>query len=203
MASAVNQQEKRNWLLGMLGYYGEESTRIRNAEALLQSCENQAARKAWYGRGRVPSEFRPKHAMLMTHVWLVHKRLMGGGGDSKSNKLLQEALFDELWENTQLRIRNMGINELMVNKNLGDVQKYSFPMLLSFDQAVAEADPEERLDHLGAAAWRNIWLADRKLTVEHCMEMAAYIERAQAMLEKTDVEAVKEGRIAWENVPSW
>ena len=77
VASAVVHAEKKNWLLTLLGYYGDESTRIRNAEALLQSCANQAGRKAWFGRGRALDEFRPKHALLMTHVWLVHKRLMG------------------------------------------------------------------------------------------------------------------------------
>ena len=40
-------------------------------------------------------------------------------------RLLQEALFDELWEDTQNRIRVTGVSEISVNKHLTDVQKYS------------------------------------------------------------------------------
>jgi hypothetical protein len=35
------------------------------------------------------------------------------------------------------------------------------------------------------------------------MEMAHYVRRNQAMLKAADTEAVAEGRIAWQEVPSW
>jgi len=183
-----------------MGYYGEESTRLRSAELIFQSVANQVARKAWLGRGRVPDEFRPTHSLLMTHIWLVHRRLVADEGD---HKLLQEALFDRLWEDTTMRIRSMGISELMVNKSLGDVQKYSFPILVSLDQALALPSDEERNDNLGAAVWRNVWLAERRMTVEHCVEMALYLRRQDEMLGNTETAALLEGRIAWEPVPSW
>lgn len=149
-------------------------------------------------------EFRPRHALLMTHVWLVHHRLSAaaalGEGDAKP---VQEAVFDKLWDDTTVRIRSMGINELMVNKSLGDVQKYSFPMLVSYDQALALPSLEEQDDHLGAAVWRNVWLADKSLTVEHCMVMAQYLREQQKVLDATDTKAVCQGRIAWGPVPSW
>jgi hypothetical protein len=59
----------------------------------------------------------------------------------------------------------MGIGELMVNKSLGDVQKYSFPLLMAYDQAMSQPNPVEQADHLGAALWRNVWLGDRAMTV--------------------------------------
>ena len=70
---------RKNWMLNLLGYYGEESTRLRNAEALFQSCVDQASKKSWLARGRVANEFRPRHALLLTHIWLVHKRLLKDG----------------------------------------------------------------------------------------------------------------------------
>lgn len=36
---------------------------------------------------------------------------------------LQEQLFERLWEDTTLRIRNAGIAEISVNKQLENVQK--------------------------------------------------------------------------------
>ena len=44
--------------------------------------------------GLVGSEFRPKHTVLMAHIWMVHRRLISEG---KEGKLIQECLFDELW----------------------------------------------------------------------------------------------------------
>lgn len=191
---------RKNWMLNLLGYYGEESTRLRNAEALFQSCVDQASKKSWLVRGRVANEFRPRHALLLTHIWLIHKRLLK---DGQPGKLLQESVFDLLWDDTSMRIRSKGISELSVNKNLGDVQKYSFPLLVSYDQAMGLPTQAEQEDHLGAAAWRNLWMADQNLTVEHCMEMARYLQRENAAIQALDTDAFNEGRIPWGPVPTW
>jgi cytochrome b pre-mRNA-processing protein 3 len=47
----------------------------------------------------------------MLHVWLIHKRLIMEG---KEGQRLQEALFDQLWEDTSNRIRSKGIGEMSV-----------------------------------------------------------------------------------------
>mmetsp|Transcript_69284 Transcript_69284/g.139360 ORF Transcript_69284/g.139360 Transcript_69284/m.139360 type:complete len:329 (+) Transcript_69284:79-1065(+) len=212
---STNPPEKQNWFLWMLGYYSNETTRLRNAESIFLSCANQAARKAWLSRGCVPSEFRPRHALVVTHVWLVHQRLLaaskkqaeGSGDDSgldpKEFKALQEGLFDMLWEDTTMRIRSTGIAELMVNKSLGEVQKYSFPQMVGFDQAVVKSTIEDQDDLIGATLWRSVWLGDRFVTVEHCLEMAKYVREQQAMLAQQDTAAVVEGRIPWSRVPTW
>jgi len=197
---AAGPTENKSWMLNLLGYYGEESTRLRNAEAVFQTCVDQASKKAWLTRGRVVNEFRPRHALLLAHVWLIHKRLLA---DGESGKLMQESIFDLLWDDTSMRIRSMGINELSVNKNLSEVQKYSFPLLVAYDQAMALPTKTEREDHLGAASWRNLWMADENLTVEHCMEMAAYLNREHEALQNLDGDAFYEGRIPWGPVPSW
>jgi hypothetical protein len=49
--------------------------------------------------------------LLVLHVWMIHKRLLKEG---KPGLLVQEALFDELWDNTSNRIRGQGVNELSV-----------------------------------------------------------------------------------------
>lgn len=98
---------------------------------------------------------------------------------------------------------------------MGDVQKYSVPLLLQLDQAmtkatsssaagaVVSADEDAQADHLAAAVWRNVWLGSKNLTVEHCMELAAYLQRAKLLLAAADDQAVREGRIEWGEVPSW
>lgn len=44
----------------------------------------------------------------------MHKKLISEGDDGQ---LVQECLFDELWEDTSNRIRGAGINELSVCLN--------------------------------------------------------------------------------------
>lgn len=58
------------------------------------------------------SDFRSKHTLLMLHIWMVHKRLQAEG---ERGERVQEALFDELWDDTCNRIRGQGINELSVS----------------------------------------------------------------------------------------
>lgn len=48
----------------------------------------------------------------MIHVWMIHKRLITEG---REGQRLQEALFDQLWEDTSNRIRAVGIGELSVS----------------------------------------------------------------------------------------
>ena len=66
--------------------------------------------------GMIGTDFRSKQILLMVHVWMMHKRLIVEG---KDGLLVQEALFDEVWEDTSNRIRGQGINELSVSFLLG------------------------------------------------------------------------------------
>ena len=93
--------------------------------------------------------------MLTLHVWMVHKRLLMEGKDGKD---IQEALFDELWEDTSKRIRAVGVSELSVNKNLKDVQGYSFRACVELDEALKRESEDEVLEDIGGAVWRFVYL---------------------------------------------
>lgn len=190
-------------LLRVLGYYGKDSTRARTAETLFRSAATQATHPVWAKRGRVKTaQFRPQHALIFAHVWCLHRGLEDFGGDGSEGRLLQEGVFDELWENTQSRIRVTGVNEISVNKHLGDVQKYSFAAALEYDNAVALPDDAQRTDALAAALWRHVFLAAEDLTVDHCVDVAAYLEAQLAVSRDLDAAAVDAGKIPW-TLPAW
>lgn len=178
-------------LLRVIGYYGAESTRARQAEALFRSCAVQASHPTWTRHGRVEDDFRPRHALIMAHVWMVHRRL-----HDANSKLLQEAVFDELWEDTTRRVRGTGVPELMVNKHLTDVQKYSFAAAIEYDTAL-QAD--DKTDHLAAAVWRHVFLAkeDDKITVEHCNDVATYMLAQLDMLSTLTLADVTDAKLDW------
>lgn len=64
------------------------------------------------------TDFRSRQTLLMSHIWVVHKRLIGEGS---KGLLVQEAFFDELWKVTSSNIRNQGVSEMMVGISVLDV----------------------------------------------------------------------------------
>ena len=62
-----------------------------------------------------------------------------------------------MWEDTSARIRSMGINELSVNKNLSEVQSYSFKCCLELDHALTKSSEDEILDSMGGTLWRSVY----------------------------------------------
>jgi len=118
----------------LISKYGPTRTTIGNARSLLHNCKNRADDPYWYTHGMVSHDFRSKQIMLMVHIWMMHKKLISEGDDGH---VVQECLFDELWEDTSNRIRGAGINELSVNKYLKEVQGYSFRVCLELDHVLS------------------------------------------------------------------
>lgn len=108
----------------------------------------------------------------MTHVWMVHKRLLKAGPDGLRT---QECMFDELWEDTCSRLRALGINELSINKYLGEVQSYSFKYCVELDEALAKQTEEEVMHEMGGAIWRNAYVGNDDLDENHVMAFARWI----------------------------
>ncbi|GMH71079.1 hypothetical protein TrRE_jg7505 [Triparma retinervis] len=200
--------EKSFWthpfVLRMLGYFGAESTRIRRSEALFFSCRDQANKPAFFKQGKVRRDFRSRHMLLSLHVWIIHRRLIHHESSGEYGKLLQEALFDRLWDDSLTRIRAQNLAELTVNSHLNNVQKYTFAGCMSFDhsQTFDEGD-EKRLDELGGALWRDVFLRNDKLPVDHVLRLASYVQREREMVMNLPEELFLEGRIPWGPPPDW
>lgn len=136
-------------------FAGSSST-LGVSRSLLFNCKSHASSEQWFTRGLVSSDFRSKHSMLVLHVWMIHKRLLGVRG--KAGLRTQESLFDELWDDTGMRIRQMGIPELSVNKYLEEVQGYSFKTCVELDEACSSKKrEEEQKEELAGALWRSVY----------------------------------------------
>ena len=190
-------------------------TTMGSARALFFNCKNQADNPFWYSRGRIGKDFRGRHTMLMTHIWMIHKRLIAADMGTQG-KQIQECLFDELWEDTSNRIRGVGINELSVNKYLKEVQGYSFKYVIELDQAVSllkktstektvgdiviPTSEEDKLllvkDEIAGALWRSAFMRRDEIEVEHVLEMADYVYNEHRSMMGISQEAVLEGNMA-------
>ena len=143
-------------------------------------------------------------------MWLAHRRLKHTGTESSSSssfseedRRLQEAIFDQLWEDTQVRIRATGVPELTVTKHLTSMQKLSFAMCVEFDHALTFEDKDERLDHMSAALWRYVWQKAEGLTVEHCLELGRYVLAEHDRLAALPDDFFFQGRLGFGPLPKW
>lgn len=139
----IQRQFNSNMIQRVAKFLGlRKPAALGKAKSLFYNCKNQAELPFWYSAGRIGKDFRSKQTMIVLHVWMVHKRLINEG---KEGLLVQEALFDELWEDTSNRIRGQGITEISVNKYLSQVQGYSFRCCVELDHIMSIAAANSKL----------------------------------------------------------
>lgn len=142
------------------------------------------------------------------HLWFLHKRLVADEIDKDTALMIQEELFNIFWEDTTCRIRQQGINELLVNKNLMKVQQYTFLHLTHYDHAFTDFldKPEERLKELRRIVWQHIMIRDPEAEhlTDHLDRMAWYIEsQYQNIILEWPDEYYRKGRVAWVDLPDF
>ena len=122
--------------------------------------------------------------------------------------MIQEELFNILWDDTTCRIRQQGINELLVNKNLMRVQQYTFLHLTHYDHAYTEFldKPDERLKELRRIVWQHILVREEEAEhrTDHLDRIAWYIEAnfQNIMMDWPD-EYYRSARVAWVDLPDF
>lgn len=187
------QFQRWEWLVKLLGFRNEDDRLFRHSTQVFQSCMNLTAQPEFYRALALPRSFRAQQALLMAHVWLVHRRLALEG---EQGKIIQELMFDRLWEETVVRIRYEDISELTVNKHLAQVQQVCFNACIAYDNGL-KSTPN----------------AFQSAVAEHLLEnttpeglriasiMADYMKRELKSLERVDAKYIMEGTIPWGPMP--
>ena len=99
------------YMLRGLGVFSRRATVGVNSEAIYRSIEEQATQEGWWDALGLPRTWIAEHAMIALHVWMFHCRFKvdyNVGGEFNGRRM-QEQLFERLWEDTTLRIRNAGV----------------------------------------------------------------------------------------------
>jgi cytochrome b pre-mRNA-processing protein 3 len=178
-------------------FFGRGKSTIGIARSLFFNCKNAADHGHWYNLGQVSNDFRSRQQMIMVHVWLIHRRLITEGSRGTT---LQECMFDELWDETSIRIRNAGIHEMMVNKRLKDVQGYSFRTCMELDAAMTMPSEDEKLEEVAGSLWRGVYQRNNEIEPDHVLELAEYVKAEAASIMELPSEAVLEGRIEFGDI---
>mmetsp|Transcript_14456 Transcript_14456/g.16531 ORF Transcript_14456/g.16531 Transcript_14456/m.16531 type:complete len:347 (-) Transcript_14456:733-1773(-) len=202
---AVNRSRefdsKYNWVLRLLGYYGTESLVIQKAVKLFHTLEVQSQRNGFKRLLNIDlkeeTSFQSTQQLLMLHTWMIHRRLLKEG---EEGRMVQENLFDNVWEDTRRRIRAAGINELSVNKHLMETQKWSFGSCVTFDHGFEiENDNNEEL---ATALWRAVFQSDSSVPDRKVLHLAKYVRRQMKLLEDLSREDFLDGKIKWLDPPA-
>lgn len=189
-----------------VGSKGQVFTTIGTSKSLLTSCLDQAVKAPWYSRGLIGGEFRSKHTVMLLHIWMVHKRLLVKDLGSEGPRI-QESLFDEFWDDTSDRIRQVGVPEISVNKYLSEVQGYSFKTCVELDACLAKyggndtTNEDDLLDSMGGVLWRSAYARRNEIEVDHVLELAKYVRENQQMVQSLSKEVIQEGVIKWGDIP--
>ncbi|RQM27742.1 hypothetical protein B5M09_010413 [Aphanomyces astaci] len=190
------RMERWKWVLDLLGYYNEDARISSNSALLYHSCVNQAAHPSFYRALDLPTDFRAQQALLMVHVWIVHRRLIStkSSGKNDPGKVLQEALFDRLWDDTTFRIRHQNVSELTVNKHLGEVQQRCFSQCVAFDQHFNAAGSKTVLND---AISRHVLNVEPNVKPRQAALLASYVLRELKSIQKASTEDLESGAISW------
>ena len=113
-------------------------------------------------------------------------------------------------EDTTCRIRRAGVMELAVNKNLMQVQQYTFLHLTNYDHAYTELldKPEERLQELRNIVLRHV-LVQRddefeQQNTDHLNRIAWYIEaNYQNIVMDWPDDYYRDARVVWVDLPDF
>jgi len=178
-----------------------QGRRIDRAERLFRAAQCRAMDDVWFSSGRIPNTFRTRHAIMTMHLWFVHKRLTLEKISPEDAELVQEELFEMFWYDSTCRIRAEGINEMMVNKNLKEVQQLTIQHCVHYDHAFTFEDPVRRREELVLAIWKHVLLLDKDANDDVINRLAMYVEwQYENVVHKLPENYWQEGRIEWGNV---
>lgn len=180
------------------------NTTLGVSRSLLYNCKNHASHEDWFthSKGMIGTDFRSRHSILMVHIWMVHRRLLRC--DKSSNGLtIQECLFDELWDDTSIRIRAAGINELSINKYLTQVQGYSFKTCVELDEAMTKKSNDEKIEEIAGTIWRTVYNKRDEIDEDRVLALASYVHTEHASLLSLQDAAILDARIEFAKVPKF
>eukprot|EP01138_Halocafeteria_seosinensis_P006805 gb/GECG01006958.1/.p1 GENE.gb/GECG01006958.1/~~gb/GECG01006958.1/.p1 ORF type:complete len:416 (+),score=59.94 gb/GECG01006958.1/:1-1248(+) len=158
-----------------MGAYSKWAIMANNARTVFRSLEEQATQDCWFDALGLDRTWLNEHNLIALHVWIVHRRHMIDlyGEREFNGRLADKELFDYFWEDTQRRIRNAGVGEVSVNKQLEMVQKATFMDMFEYDAGIAVTD-DDNLE-LAGALFRGIFQSDENVNTETVLQLADWV----------------------------
>ena len=163
-------------------------SRPRVAEALYLLLVEQARRPEFYERAGVPDSVDGRFDMIALHGFLLMHRLKAGGGAAGD---LAQAVYDNMFADLDRSLREMGVGDLGVPKQIKRMVRAFHGRVAAYDAAL-DGDGDE----LSEALRRNLF-GTVSPEREHVALMAAYLRREAVALAGMPTEELLAGRLAF------
>ena len=156
-------------------------------EALYGAIVAQARAAVFYLDYRVPDTVNGRLDMLMLHLALVFDRLSQGNAEASA---LGQGLFDRFCRDMDDHLREQGVSDLKVPKEMRSVGAAFFGRMGAYLSALHTADEQA----LREALSRNVYL---DLEGAPAGRLGAYMARAHAELAVHEPASLASGQLSW------
>jgi cytochrome b pre-mRNA-processing protein 3 len=161
----------------------------RTIDGLYGAIVAQARLPVFYAGFGVPDTVEGRFDMIVLHLVLVLRRLRQTAPNQAQSRTLAQGLFDAFCRDMDHNLREMGVGDLLVPKEMKRLAEAFYGRQRAYEDALSRAGPAE----LAAALARNVFSGDGR-TAER---LAGYAGRAAVQLETIDGAALAGGRLAF------
>ena len=102
----------------------------------------------------VPDTLDGRFDLVGLHAFLLIRRLRA---ETAAGKRLAQAVFDAMFNDMDVNLREMGVGDLSVGKKVKAMWEAFHGRAKAYDEALAQHDPQAVVAALTAALGRNIW----------------------------------------------
>ncbi len=163
------------------------------AHKLYRTIVEQARQPAFYRDLGVADTFDGRFDMISLHMILVMRRMKT---DVEQTRKLSQALFDFMFDDIDMNLRELGIGDMGVLKRVKKMAKAFYGRLESYDSGLAQDDDAD----LAAALKRNLF-RENEVAEENLAVFAAYMRRESARLDACDVNRLLKGKLEFAPPP--
>jgi len=176
----------------------DRSEREQEPYAIYGALVSQARSPALYLHAGVPDTLEGRFEMVLLHAFLVLRRLrLVAEPHVAQAKALSQRVFDILFDDMDQTLREIGISDLKVGKEIKGMAASFYGRIDAYDKGLDAADEGV----LRAALTRNVYPADPAPSAGDVEALAAYVRRAEAALAACPVESLLAGKIAVASLP--
>ncbi len=163
------------------------------AERLYEAVIKQSRQPVFYELYGVPDTTTGRFDLMCLHAFLVMDRLHDEG---KQGEKLAQALFDRMFREMDLSLREMGIGDLGVPKHMKRMMKGFNGRAISYQKAIREDDPSKLVE----TVQRNLYGSVSKIEEDHAKIIALYMHESTAHLKSQSWEVLAQGCLEFKTI---
>ncbi|MBL6932817.1 MAG: ubiquinol-cytochrome C chaperone family protein [Rhodospirillales bacterium] len=163
------------------------------AHKLYRSIVEQARDESFYRDFGVADTFDGRFDMITLHMVLVMRRLKN---DVDQTRKLSQALFDFMFDDFDLNLRELGIGDMGVLSRVKKMAKAFYGRLEAYDNGLKQQDNT----NLCEALQRNLY-RENDATPENLAAIAAYMRQESERLNDLDIALFMNGQLEFGPAP--